>query len=80
MKDNTNTRFHFVNVVKITRDFLGEHVAPLTETDCTMLMQKKDVIDLINKALVAAGLDGLGVQLNWSEDNGNTWTQYPKSR
>ena len=81
MKDNASSRFHFVNVVKVTKDFLGEHCAPLTETDCTMLCsQKRDVIDAINKAFVAAGIDGLGVQLNWSEDNGNTWTQYPKSR
>ena len=80
MKDNTNTRFHFVIVVKVTKHFLGEHCAPLTETDCTMLVQKKDVIDNLNAALVAAGFDGLGIQLNWSEDNGATWIQYPKSR
>ncbi len=81
MKDNTSSRFHFINIVKVTKDFLGEHCAPLTETDCTMLCeQKRDVIDTINKALVAAGIDGLGVQLNWSEDQGNSWTQYPKSR
>lgn len=79
MKDN-NSRFHFVNLVKITKDFLGEHCAPLSETDCAMLIQKKDVIDKINKALADAGIDGLGIQLNWSEDQGSTWTQYPKSR
>ncbi len=79
MKENTN-RYHFVNVVKVVKDFLGEHCSPLTETDCMALCQKKDVIDSINKALVAAGLDGLGIQLNWSEDQGNSWTQYPKSR
>ena len=79
MKDN-NSRYHFVNVVKITRDFLGEHCSPLTETDCAMLLQKKDVIDTINKALVTVGLDGLAIQLNWSEDQGATWTQYPQSR
>lgn len=80
MKDNNSTRYHFVNVVKVVKDFLGEHCAPLSETDCLALCQQKDVIDKINAALVAAGLDGLGVQLNWSEDQGNSWTQYPKSR
>ena len=79
MKDN-NTRYHFVNVVKVVKDFLGEHCAPLSETDCTMLCEQKNVIDSINKALVAAGIDGLGIQLNWSEDQGNSWVQYPKSR
>lgn len=79
MKDN-NTRYHFFNIVKVTKDFLGEHVSPLTETDCSILCQKKKVIDSINAALVAAGFDGLGVQLNWSEDNGSTWIQYPQSR
>ena len=79
MKDN-NTRYHFVNLVKVTKDFLGEHCAPLTEVDCTVLCEKKDVIDSINAALVAAGIEGLKVQLNWSSDQGSTWVQYPKSR
>ena len=79
MKDNS-TRYHFVNLVKVTKDFLGEHCSPLSESDCVMLCQKKDVIDGINAALVAAGLTGLKVQLNWSEDQGSTWVQYPKSR
>lgn len=77
---NKEKRVHFVNVVKVVKDFLGEHAAPLTETDCAMLCKQKDVIDKINAALVAAGLNGLGVQLNWSEDGGATWIQYPKSR
>lgn len=80
MKDNASARYHFVNVVKVVKDFLGEHCSPLTESDCTMLCQKRDVIDSINAALVAAGLEGLGIQLNWSEDQGNSWEQYPKSR
>lgn len=79
MKDNTS-RFHFINVVKTTKDFLGEHCSPLTEADCTMLCQKQDLIDSINTALVAAGIEGLKVQLNWSEDQGSSWVQYPKSR
>ena len=80
MKDNNSSRYHFVNLVKVTKDFLGEHCSPLTETDCTMLLQKKDVIDKINAALVTVGLDGLAVQLNWSEDQGNSWTQYPNGK
>ena len=79
MKDNS-TRYHFVNLVKVTKDFLGEHCAPLSETDCTMLCEKQSVIDSINAALIAAGINGLKVQLNWSKDQGNSWEQYPKSR
>ena len=78
MKDNA-TRFHFINVMKVTKDFLGEHCSPLSESDCTMLCEKKDVVDSINAALVAAGIEGLKIQLNWSDDNGSTWSQYPKS-
>lgn len=79
MKD-VISRFHFINVVKTTKDFLGEHCAPLSESDCTMLCAQKNVVDSINAALVAAGIEGLKVQLNWSDDNGSTWTQYPKSK
>ena len=80
MKDNTNTRFHFINIVKVTKDFLGEHFSPLSEADCVVLCEKRDVVDSINKALTDAGLTGLKVQLNWSEDQGSSWIQYPKSR
>lgn len=80
MKDNNSTRYHFINLVKVTKDFLGEHCAPLSETDCTLLCEKRDVIDSINEALKKAGIEGLKVQLNWSEDNGSSWIQYPKSR
>ena len=79
MKDN-NPRFHFVNVVKTTRDFLGEHCSPLTESDCMALSKQESIIDSINTALSSAGIEGLRIQLNWSEDNGSSWTQYPKSR
>ena len=79
MKD-VSTRYHFINVVKTTRDFLGEHCSPLTESDCTMLCAQTGIIDSINEALKSAGIDGLKVQLNWSEDQGHTWVQYPKSR
>lgn len=80
MKDNNSSRFHFINLVKVTKDFLGEHCAPLSETDCTLLCEKRDVIDSINEALKKAGIEGLKVQLNWSEDQGSSWEQYPKSR
>lgn len=79
MKDS-NTRFHFINVVKVTKDFLGEHCSPLSESDSIMLCSQQSIIDSINEALKASGIDGLKVQLNWSEDQGKTWVQYPKSR
>ena len=79
MKDNS-TRYHFANLVKVTKDFLGEHCSPLTESDCLALCSQKALIDEINSALEKSGISGLKVQLNWSEDQGNTWVQYPKSR
>lgn len=79
MRDNS-TRYHFVNVVKTTRDFLGEHFSPLSESDCLALCEKTTIVDSINKALENAKIDGLKVQLNWSDDQGSTWTQYPKSK
>ena len=79
MRDSS-ARYHFINLVKVTKDFLGEHCSPLTESDCTMLCEKTDLVDSINAALAAAGIDGLKIQLNWSSDQGSTWVQYPKSR
>ena len=79
MKDVVS-RYHFLNVVKTTKDFLGEHYSPLTESDCTMLCASTSMVDSINQALVKAGIDGLKVQLNWSSDQGATWVQYPKSK
>ena len=79
MKDVVS-RYHFVNVVKVTKDFLGEHCAPLSETDCLALCKQTNLVDSINEALKSAGIDGLKVQLNWSDDQGNSWSQYPKSR
>ena len=78
MKDTA--RFHFVNLVKVTKDFLGEHCSPLSETDCIALCSQTGIIDSINEALKKAGIEGIKVQLNWSSDNGSTWVQYPKSR
>ena len=79
MKDVVS-RYNFINVVKVTKDFLGEHYAPLSESDCTMLCAQKNLIDSINEALEKAGIDGVKIQLNWSDDQGKTWVQYPKSR
>ena len=79
MKD-ANSRFHFVNLVKTTKDFLGEHYAPLSESDCLALVSHKDIVESINQALESAGIEGLRVQLNWSSDQGGSWTQYPKSK
>ena len=79
MKDNSS-RYHFINVVKVTKDFLGEHCSPLSEADCLALCTSTGLIDRINEALKSAGIDGLKVQLNWSNDQGNTWVQYPKSK
>ena len=79
MKDVV-TRYHFVNVVKTTKDFLGEHFAPLSEADCMALCKQTNLIDEINEALKSAGIEGLKIQLNWSENNGQSWVQYPKSR
>ena len=69
-----------MNVVKTTKDFLGEHCSPLSESDCMALCSSTDLIDSINAAIVAAGIDGIKVQLNWSENQGTSWVQYPKSR
>ena len=78
--NDATKRVHFINVVKVIKDFLGEHCSPLSEEDCTMLCEKQDVIDSINAALKSAGIEGIKVQLNWSEDQGSTWVQYPKFR
>ena len=79
MKDVVS-RYHFVNVVKVTKDFLGEHFSPLSEADCLALCSQTTIIDSINEALKKASIDGIKVQLNWSEDQGQTWVQYPKSK
>ena len=79
MKD-ANSRYHFINVVKTTKDFLGEHYAPLSEADCLALCKNPSMVDSINAALEAAGIEWLRIQLNWSENNGSTWVQYPKSK
>ena len=79
MRDNS-ARYQFINVVKATNDFLGEHCAPLSDTDCLALCKQTNVIDATNEALKKGSIDGLKIQLNWSDDNGSTWVQYPKSK
>ena len=76
MKDN-NSRFHFVNVMKSSKDFCGEHLAPLSEQDVIMLLSHKEIIDTLNAKLKDTGFT---IQINWSDDQGNSWSQYPVSR
>ena len=75
--NDTTKRVHFVNLMKSSKDFSGEHLAPLSETDVIMLISSKGIIDTLNKKLEGTGFS---VQINWSEDQGSTWTQYPVSR
>ena len=77
---NAVSRFHFINVMKVTKDFLGEHYSPLSESDCLALCSQNNVVDSINEALKKAGIEGIKIQLNWSDDQGSTWVQYPKSK
>ena len=76
MKDNTS-RYHFINVMKSSKDFSGEHLSPISETDVIMLINSKGIIDTLNKKLDGTGFT---IQINWSEDQGQNWQQYPVSR
>lgn len=75
--NDTTKRVHFINVMKSTKDFSGEHLAPLSEQDVVMLLSNKEVIDSLNKKLEGSGFS---IQANWSDDQGSTWKQYPVSR
>ena len=77
--DTTNTpkRVHFVNLMKSTKDFAGEHLSPITESDVVMLLSHREILDSLNKKLEGTGFT---LQLNWSENQGTTWQQYPESR
>lgn len=75
--NDTTKRVHFINVMKSTKDFSGEHLAPLSEQDVIMLLNNKEVIDSLNKKLDGSGFS---IQINWSDDQGSTWKQYPVSR
>ena len=75
--NNNVKRVHFINVMKSTKDFSGEHLSPISEQDVIMLLNHKDVIDTLNKKLEGSGFN---IQINWSDDQGSTWQQYPVSR
>lgn len=70
-------RAHFVNLMKSTKDFVGEHLSPISESDVVMLLSHKEILDGLNKKLEGTGFT---LQINWSEDQGSTWKQYPVSR
>ena len=70
-------RMHFVNLMKSSKDFTGEHLAPISESDVIMLLSNKGIIDELNKRLEGSGFK---LQLNWSDDQGKSWSQYPQSR
>jgi len=70
-------RMHFVNLMKSSKDFTGEHLAPISESDVVMLLSNKGIIDELNKRLEGSGFK---LQLNWSDDQGKSWSQYPQSR
>lgn len=75
--DNSVKRVHFINVMKSSKDFSGEHLAPLSEQDVIMLISHKEIIDSLNAKLKDTGF---AIQINWSEDQGQNWKQYPQSR
>ena len=75
--DNATKRVHFINLMKSTKDFAGEHLSPISEADVIMLLSHKEILDSLNQKLEGTGFT---LQLNWSSDQGSTWEQYPKSR
>lgn len=75
--DSSVKRVHFVNLMKSTRDFSGEHLSPISEQDVVMLLGKKEILDSLNSKLRDTGFS---LQINWSADQGKTWQQYPLSR
>lgn len=77
--DTTTTpkRVHFINLMKSSKDFTGEHLSPISETDVMMILSHKEIIDGLNAKLQGTGFT---LQLNWSEDQGSTWKQYPQSK
>lgn len=77
MFNDTNKRVHFINLMKSSKDFAGEHLAPISENDVVMLLGKREIIDELNEKLKGTGFS---LQVNWSSDQGSTWEQYPKSR
>ena len=70
-------RVHFINLMKSSKDFSGEHLAPISEADVVMLLSHKEIVDGLNEKLKDTGFM---LQVNWSEDQGSSWKQYPQSR
>ena len=70
-------RTHYINLMKSSKDFTGEHLSPISETDVMMILAHKEIIDGLNAKLQGTGFT---LQLNWSEDQGSTWKQYPQSK
>ena len=76
--DNNNIkRVHFVNLMKSSKDFSGEHLSPISETDVVMLLNHREIVDSLNEKLKDTGFT---IQINWSENQGQNWQQYPQSR
>ena len=75
--NNNIKRVHFINLMKSTKDFSGEHLSPMSEADVMMLLNHKEIVDSLNEKLKDTGFS---VQLNWSENQGQNWQQYPQSR
>ena len=75
--DTKEKRVHFVNLMKSSKDFAGEHLAPLSEQDVVMLLSHKEILDGLNEKLNGTGFT---LQVNWSDDQGQNWRQYPQSR
>jgi len=74
---NKEKRVHFINLMKSSKDFCGEHLAPISESDVVMLLSHKDILDGLNEKLKGTGFT---LQVNWSDDQGQSWKQYPQSR
>lgn len=70
-------RVHFINLMKSSKDFSGEHLSPISEQDVMMILSHKEIIDGLNEKLKDTGFM---LQVNWSENQGSTWQQYPQSR
>lgn len=73
----TTKRMHFINLMKSSKDFSGEHLSPISETDVMMILSHKEIIDGLNAKLEGTGFT---LQINWSENQGQNWQQYPQSK
>ena len=67
-------RTHFVNLMKSSKDFSGEHLSPISEQDVIVLLSNKEILDSLNEKLKGTGFT---LQINWL--NGQAWQQYPKN-